>query len=100
MTTAEPKVVTGHTGRVTALSVGAGDDGERIYSGGEDGAVLLWILEAMRASGPKSSPPRPGCPMTCALLDSREVEEVVFFQRGGPLTRALIEECVTGRSAT
>jgi hypothetical protein len=35
-----------------------------------------------------------------ALLASREVAEVVRFPDGGPLTRELIEECVTGRSST
>jgi WD40 repeat protein len=34
------------------------------------------------------------------LLASREVAEVVRFPNGGPLTRELIENCVTGRSAT
>jgi hypothetical protein len=35
-----------------------------------------------------------------ALLASREVAEVTRFPDGGPLTRALVEECVTGRAST
>ena len=68
-------VLTGHTGKVTSLAVHP--DGKILASGGEDGTLRLWHLQARQPLVPQDNPNYGGGggfePFTGALVSSTEI---------------------------